>query len=66
MQTRHSVLGYKVDLYFHDYKLAKVIDENGHINRNKNHKIKRQKEIEGEIGCEFIRIDPDNKKFSCF
>ena len=22
MQTQYSVLGYKIDLYFHDYKLA--------------------------------------------
>ena len=27
MQTRYSILGYKRDLYFHDYKLAIEVDE---------------------------------------
>ena len=30
MQTQYSVLGYKIDLYFHDYKLKIEIDEKGH------------------------------------
>ena len=29
MQTQNSVLGYKIDLYFYDYKLEIEIDENG-------------------------------------
>ena len=29
MQTQYNVLGYRIDLYFHDYKLAIEIDENG-------------------------------------
>ena len=29
MQTQYSVLGYKIDLYFHDYKLTIEIDEKG-------------------------------------
>ena len=31
MQTPYSVLGYKIDLYFHEYKLAIEIEELGHI-----------------------------------
>ena len=27
MQTQNSILGYRIDLYFHDYKLAIEIDE---------------------------------------
>ena len=27
MQTQYSVLGYRTDLYFHDYKLAIEVDE---------------------------------------
>ena len=46
MQTQYSVLGYKIDLYFHDYKLAIEIDEKGHKDRNINHKIERQKVLE--------------------
>ena len=34
MQTQHSVLGCRIDLYFHDHKLAKEINDNGHSKRN--------------------------------
>ena len=27
MRTQHSVLGYRIDLYFHDYKLAIEVEE---------------------------------------
>ena len=30
MQTQYSVLGYRIDLYFHEYKLAIEVDELGH------------------------------------
>ena len=33
MQTQYNVLGYRIDLYFHDYKFAIQIDENGHNER---------------------------------
>ena len=32
MQTQCSVLGYRIDLYFHE--LAIQMDKNGHIDRN--------------------------------
>ena len=66
MQTRYSVLGYRIDLYFHDYKLAIEIDKNGHSNRNIGYEIKRQKAIEQELGFEFIRTDPDEEDFDIF
>ena len=34
MQTWYSVLGYRIDLYFHKYKLAIEVDELGHADRN--------------------------------
>ena len=34
MQTQYSVLGYKIDFCFHEYKLAIEIDELGHNNRS--------------------------------
>ena len=43
MQTQYSVLEYRIDLYFHDYKLAIEIDKNGHRDRNVDSKIKREK-----------------------
>ena len=39
------MLGYKTDLYFHDYKLAIKIDENGHSDRNIDNETKNQKAI---------------------
>ena len=32
-------------------------------NRNIDYEIKRQKAIEKELDCEFIRINPDEKDF---
>ena len=49
MQTQQNILGYRIDLYFHDYKLAIEIDENGHSDRNIDYTIKRQKAIEQEL-----------------
>ena len=66
MQTQYSVLGYKVDLYFHGHKLAVEIDEKGHKYRNINDEIQRQKALEKERGCEFIKINPDDKNFNIF
>ena len=42
------------------------IDENGHNNRNIDYKIKRQKVLEQEPGCKFIRIAPDKEDFNIF
>ena len=39
MQTQYSVLGYKIDLYFHEYKLAIEVDELGHNDRNIDYEI---------------------------
>ena len=44
MQTQYKVSSYRIDLYFHDYKFAVEIDENGLSSRNTDYKIKRQKQ----------------------
>ena len=49
MQTHYSVLSYRIDPSFHDYKLAIEVDEKGHKDRNIDHKIKRQKVVEKEL-----------------
>ena len=36
MQSEYTVLGYRNDLYFYDYKLAIEDDELGHKDRNIN------------------------------
>ena len=46
MQTQDNVLGYKIDLYFYDYRLAVEIDEKAHKDRNIDHEIERQKVLE--------------------
>ena len=46
MQTQHNVLGYRIDLYFHDYKVAIEIDKNGNSDRNIDYEIKRQKAMQ--------------------
>ena len=66
MQTQSSVLGYRIDLYLHNYKLAVEVDEKSHKDRNIDHEIKRQKASEKELSCEFIRTNPDEKDFNIF
>ena len=51
MQTQYSVLGSRIDLFFHDNKLAIGIDENGHSNKTIDYEIKRQKVIKQELWC---------------
>ena len=66
MQTQYSVLGYRIDLYFHEYKLAIEVDELGHIDRYINDEIQRQRALEREIDCVFIRINSDASDFNIF
>ena len=64
MQTQYNVFRYIIDLYFHYYKLAIEVDEKAHKDRNINHEIKRQKTLEKDLNCEFIRINPNEKDFN--
>ena len=66
MQNQYSVLGYRIGIYFHDYKLAIEVDKKGDEDRNINHEIKRSKALEKKVGCEFVRINPDEKDFNFF
>ena len=66
MQTQYTVIGYRIDLYFHKHKLAIEVDELGHADRNCNNEIERQKALERELNCVFIRINPDEKDFNIF
>ena len=56
IQKRFNVISFKIDLKIE-------IDENRHSKKNIDYKIKRQKAIKQELGCKFIRIDPDKKDF---
>ena len=62
---QHSVLGYRIDAYFLKYKLAIEAAEQGHNDRDIDYEIiRRQKAIEKELGCEFIRINPAKEGFN--
>ena len=43
IQTQYIVIGYRIDLYFHEYKLARDVDELGHTDRNIDYEIQRQR-----------------------
>ena len=64
MQTQYSVLSYRIDLYFQKSKLAVEVDELGHADRNNNNEIERQRTLERELNCVFIRINPDQPDFN--
>ena len=59
-------MGYRIDLYFHKYKLAIEVDELGHNDRNIDYEIQRQQALERELNCVFIRINPDTVDFNIF
>ena len=65
MQTQY-VLSYKIDLYFYNCQLAIEIDKNVLSNRNIDYEIKRQKAIEQELGCKFVRIDQEKEDLDIF
>ena len=66
MQTQYIVIGYRIDLYFHEYKFVVEVDKLGHNNRNIDYEIQRPKALERELNCAFIRINPDEKDSNIF
>ena len=45
IRIQYTVLGYRIDLYFYEHKLAIEIDELGHNDRNTDYETKREREI---------------------
>ena len=64
IRIQNTVLSYRIDLYFYEYKLAMEVDELGHNDRNTDYEIKRQREIEKELNCVFIRTNPNAADFN--
>lgn len=60
IESQFNVLGYRVDFYLPEHNLAIEFDEVYHENQ-KEQDLSRQKEIEEELGCEFIRIKSEEK-----
>ena len=63
---QYCVLGYYIDLYFLHHKLAIEIDEKGHKDRDIELEIERQKALEKELKCKFIRINLDKENVDIF
>ena len=55
-----------IDIYFHNYIFAIEIDENWHNDRNIDYQIKKQKAIEQELGCAFIKSNPDKEDIDIY
>ena len=66
MQTQYTVLGYRIELYFHKYKLTIEVDEVGHNDRNIDCEIQRQKALERKLNSVLFRINPDAVGFNIF
>ena len=63
---QHNALGYRIGAFFPEYQLATEIDEQGHNDRDIDYEIERQKAIEKQIGCKFIRINPAKENLNIF
>ena len=57
MQTQYYVLGYKIDLYFPDYKIAIEDHEFNYIDRDPEYEAKIRTEIEEVLDSTFIRFN---------
>ena len=57
MQTSYSVLGYRIDLYFHKHKLVLEVDELEHAGKNLSNEIEKGKLPEKELDFVFIEIN---------
>ena len=58
----HSVLYYQIDLNFSERKLAIEVDEKGPTGRDEKKENGKEEKIKKELGCKFIRINPDAEK----
>lgn len=58
--TQYKVLDYRIDYYIPDFKIAIEYDENDHIGYSYEAQELRQKRIEEELKCKFIRLSDSN------
>ena len=64
IRIQYTVLCYRIYPYFYEHKLAIGIDELGHYDRNTDYETKRERKIENELNCVFIRTNPDAADFN--
>ena len=65
MQSEHYVLGYRIDLHFHDYRLAIEVDESDHCDRAIKYEKERERRLKEELNSVFIKINPDDDNINC-
>jgi very-short-patch-repair endonuclease len=63
IELQKQCLGYRIDGYLPKYKLAIEFDEKHHANQI-TQDLQRQKEIEKELGCKFIRLKEQNSNLT--
>lgn len=63
-QTQFSVGKYRIDLYFPEHRIAVECDEENHSDYKKENEKKRESFIKDELGCQFVRFNPDEKNFN--
>ena len=56
MQRKYNFLSYRIDSYFHDYKLAIETDENRYNDISIDYETKRLEAIEQELGCRILEL----------
>ena len=62
-EFQKRVANFRIDLYLPNQKLAIEIDENNHADRDAHYEETREQRIKQELGCKFLRINPDAKDF---
>ena len=62
----HFILGYRIDAYFPKQRLTSEVDEQEHQDRDFQCEIERQKVLEKDLGCKFIRINPGKENFDVY
>ena len=60
------IFRYRIDAYFPKQRLAIEVDEQVHQYRDSECEIGRQKALEKELGCKFIRINPAKENFDVY
>jgi very-short-patch-repair endonuclease len=62
--TQFFISGYRIDLYFPDYRIAVECDEYGHSSYDTERELARQDTITKLLGCQFIRFNPHDVDFN--
>ena len=66
IKEQFFVLNEKIDFYFPRHKLAIEVDELGHLHRNEEDEMKRQKISEEHLKRTFFIVNPDKENFDIF